>query len=315
MKINLPVFKDEDIKDAVTYQSLCWDVRVYHHAGCWDHTLLPYAFNSLQGYPGELVRSSGMDITLDDVLTILDEHNNNVKALDALNQELFQLHMGKKGSVRLGVCLSGHLQILVASFPECFPPDCIAELKHDCFHGRLPKWLKAMVAYLKASAHEKMNSDYVWAAREAEKEEAMEPSNSQTTGKTSKPKATSFFPLWKLKGIQPTKTCAVRVVHLEEEGSDKEAGAKSEDPDGIDGVTEEFIIHLARAVKEAQQDEKCCYHCSSIKHFILKCLLVKTSRSATHLNWKKVMAPEKGVWTPRVKVTKPKVPKEGMPKV
>ena len=29
------------------------------------------------------MRSSGMDITLDDVLTILDEHYNNVKALDA----------------------------------------------------------------------------------------------------------------------------------------------------------------------------------------------------------------------------------------
>ena len=34
-----------------------------------------------------------MDITLDDVLTILDEHCNNVKALDVLNQELFQLWM------------------------------------------------------------------------------------------------------------------------------------------------------------------------------------------------------------------------------
>ena len=41
--------------------------------------------------PRELVQSSGMDITLDGVLTILEEHYNNVKALDALNQELFQL--------------------------------------------------------------------------------------------------------------------------------------------------------------------------------------------------------------------------------
>ena len=37
-----------------------------------------------------------MDITLDDVLTILDEHYNNVKVLDALNQELFQLWMADK---------------------------------------------------------------------------------------------------------------------------------------------------------------------------------------------------------------------------
>ena len=45
------------------------------------------------------MRSSGTDITLDDVLTILDEHYNNVNALDALNQELFQVQMGKKESV------------------------------------------------------------------------------------------------------------------------------------------------------------------------------------------------------------------------
>ena len=91
MKINLPIFKDKDAKDAVTYQSWRWDLMVYRHAGCRDRTLLPYAIRSLQGYPGELVWSSGMDITLDDVLMILDEHYNNVKALDVLNQELFQL--------------------------------------------------------------------------------------------------------------------------------------------------------------------------------------------------------------------------------
>ena len=60
-------------------------LTVYHHIGCWDCTLLPYAIHSLQEYPGELVRSLGPNITLDDVLTILDEHYNNVKALDALN--------------------------------------------------------------------------------------------------------------------------------------------------------------------------------------------------------------------------------------
>ena len=91
MKINLPVFKDEDAKDAVTYQSWKWDLTVYPHVGCWDCTLLLYAIQPLQGYHGELVQNSRMAITLGDVLTIFDEHYNNVKALDALNQELFQL--------------------------------------------------------------------------------------------------------------------------------------------------------------------------------------------------------------------------------
>ena len=81
-----------------------------------------------------------MDITLDDVLTILDEHYNNVKALDALNQELFQLWMADKETVLdWGVHLSRHLQVLAASFPDHFPPDQVAELKRDCFCGRLPK--------------------------------------------------------------------------------------------------------------------------------------------------------------------------------
>ena len=140
MKINLPIFKDEDAKDTVTYQSWRWDLTVYRRAGCRDHTLLPYTIRSLQGYPGELAQSSGTDITLDDVLMILDEHYNNVKALNALNQELFQMRMADKETVLdWAICLSRHLQILAASFQDCFPVDHVAELKRDCFHGGLPK--------------------------------------------------------------------------------------------------------------------------------------------------------------------------------
>ena len=167
MKINLPVFKDEDTKDAITYQSWNWDLTVCHHAGCWDCTLLPYAIHSLQGYPGELARSLGTDIILDDVFSIMDEHYNNVKALDALNQELFQLCMGQKEMVSdWGVHLLRHLQVLTASFPEHFPLDHVDKLKHDHFYSGLPKVLKATVAYLKASTNKKTYSDYLQAVRE-----------------------------------------------------------------------------------------------------------------------------------------------------
>ena len=81
---------------------------------------------------GKLVWSSGTDITLDGILTILDEHYNNVKALDALNQELFQMRMANKETMSdWGICLSQHLQILAASFPDRFPPDRVAKLKRD----------------------------------------------------------------------------------------------------------------------------------------------------------------------------------------
>ena len=91
-----------------------------------------------------------MDITLDNVLTILDEHYKNVKVLDALNQELFQLWMADKETVSdWGVCLSRHLQVIAASFPNHFPSDHVAELKRDHFYSRLPKQLKVMVACLR----------------------------------------------------------------------------------------------------------------------------------------------------------------------
>ena len=53
--------------------------------------LFSYVIHFLQYYPREVVRSLGTDITLDDILTLLDKHYNNVKAVDTLNHELFQL--------------------------------------------------------------------------------------------------------------------------------------------------------------------------------------------------------------------------------
>ena len=247
MKINLPVFKDEDAKDAVTYQSCRWDLTVYRHAGCRDCTLLPYAIRSLQGYPGELVSSSRTDITLDDVLMILDEHYNNVKAPDVLNHEIFQLWMADKETVSdWGVCLSRHLQILAASFPDHFPPEHVVELKRDHFYGGLPKQLKVMVAYLKVGPQVRMYSDYLRAAREAEKEDSIELSQSsrfQTTDSPSKPRTPSFFPLRKLKGNHPLpKKPAIHLAQLEEEDADDCEDLESDDPGGIEGITEEFMV-------------------------------------------------------------------------
>ena len=130
---------------------------MYWHAGCRDHTLLPYAFLYFQGYPGELVWNSGMNITLDDMLTILDKHYNNVKAMDTLNQELFQLRMADKETVLdWGVCLLRHLQVLAPSFLDHSPPDQVAELKRDHFYSGFPKQLKVMVAYLKVGPQVRM---------------------------------------------------------------------------------------------------------------------------------------------------------------
>ena len=261
-----------------------------------------------------------MDITLDDVLIILDEHYNNVKALDALNQELFQLWIADKETVSdWGVHLSRHLQVLAASFPDCFPLDQVAELKRDHFYGGLPKCLATMVASLKAGLQVRTYSECLRAAQEVEKEDSMELSHSprtQATDNAPKSWPTSFFPLQKLIGNQPaSKVPAVQLAHLEEEGTRRDKDKGSNDSDGINGVTEEFMVHLARAVKDAQAEEKCCYHCSSPEHFIHNCPLMKTLREKPQSNSKEGMASKKGAWTPLTRATMPKNLQTEVPKV
>ena len=213
---------------------------MYQCVGCRDCTLFPYVIRCLQVYPGELVWSSGTDITLDDVLTILDEHYNNVKVLDALNQELFQLWMADKETVLdWGICLSRYLQVLATSFPHHFPPDHVAELKRDCFYGGLPKQLKVMVAYLKVGPQVRTYSDYLRATREAEREDSMElPQSSRTQTPDGPPNQglLASSPLRKLKGNQPLlKKPAIHLEHLEEEDAGNGKDPESDDPGGIEG--------------------------------------------------------------------------------
>ena len=167
-----------------------------------------------------------------------------------------------------------------------------------------------MVAYLKACPQVRTYSHYLRAAWGVEKEDIMElprGPRTQTTNNAPKLQATSFFPLQKLKGNQPTyKTPAVHLAHLEEEDVVRDEDEESKNPGGIEGVTEEFMVHLARAVKDAQVEEKHCYHCSSPEHFIHNCLLIKTLRENAQLNSKEEMALKKGAWTPPATVNTPK---------
>ena len=198
-----------------------------------------------------------------------------------------------------GVHLSRHLQVLAASFPDCFPPDQVVELNRDHFYSGLPKHLKAMVAYLNAGPQIRTYSDYLRDAWEAAKENCMELSRgprAQITDNAPKLQATCFFPLQKLKGSQPTsKTPAVHFAHLEEEHVGKE---ESNDPGRIEGVTKVFMVCLAMAVKDTQAEEMHWYHCSSPEHFIHNGPLIKTLRENAQLNGKEGMASKKGAWTP-----------------
>ena len=137
----------------------------------------------------------------------------------------------------------------------------------------------------------------------------------QTADGSPKPRTTSFFPLRKLKGNQPLlKKPAVCLANLEEDDAGDDEDPDSDDPCGIKGVTEEFMVDLARAMTDTQADEKCCYHCSNLEHFIHNCLLVKTSRDKKQLNGKEGMASMKGAQMPLTTTSATKNPWMEAPK-
>ena len=103
------------------------------------------------------------------------------------------------------------------------------------------------------------------------------------------------------RAISPPQKCpVVHLVHLKEDNAGRNEDEGSDDPDGINGVTEEFMVHLVRAVKDAQMEKKHCYHCSSPENFIHNCLLMRTLRENMQLNNKEGMALKKGAQTPPI---------------
>ena len=107
VEVNLPIIKDEKMKDAVTYHSWQWEVAIFHWSE-WDNQhLLPYIFCSLQGFPGDLAWNLGEDDTLSDVLQMLDEHNGVIMTFNILSKELYSLKQGLGENVaEYGVQLS-----------------------------------------------------------------------------------------------------------------------------------------------------------------------------------------------------------------
>ena len=142
MKFNLPIFKDRKTKDAVTYCLWWWDVTIFCHSGWDDQDLLPYIFQSLQGFLGDLARSLGENATLNDILQMLDEHYGAVITFDALSKELYSLKPGLGENVaEFWVCLSQQVQILQSEYPGKIKLEHVEEMKCDCFYkGLNPKY-------------------------------------------------------------------------------------------------------------------------------------------------------------------------------
>ena len=85
---------EEKTKDAVTCCSWWWDIAIFCHLGWDDQHLLPYVFQSLQGFLGDLARSLGEEATLNDILQKLDEYYGVVMMFDTLSKALYSLKQG-----------------------------------------------------------------------------------------------------------------------------------------------------------------------------------------------------------------------------
>ena len=134
MKVNLLTFKDKKAKDTVTYCSCQWDMSVFCHSGWDDCHLLSYVFRSLQGFPGDLVRSLGEDATHGNVLWTLDKHYGIVMTFDALSKELHSLKQGMgENMAEFRVHLSQQAQIPQIEYPSRIQQEHVEEVKWDCF--------------------------------------------------------------------------------------------------------------------------------------------------------------------------------------
>ena len=130
VKVNLPIFKDEKTKDAVTYCSWWWDVAIFCHSGWDDQHLLPYIFQSLQRFLEDLTRSLGEDATLTNMLQMLDEHYGMVMMFDALSKELYSLKQGSRENVaEFRVHISQQGQILQSEYLGRIQQEHVEQMK------------------------------------------------------------------------------------------------------------------------------------------------------------------------------------------
>ena len=142
VKVNLPIFKDEKVKDMVTYHSWQCNVAIFLQSGWDDQHLLLYIFQSLQGFLGDLARSLGEDATLSNVLQMLDKLYGVIMTFDALSKELYSLKQGSNENVaEFSVHLSQQVQILQLEYPGRIQQEHMEEMRSDHFYeGLYPEY-------------------------------------------------------------------------------------------------------------------------------------------------------------------------------
>ena len=183
----------------------------------WRH-LLPYIFQSLQGFPSDLSRSLGKDAILGDILQMLDEHYGIVMMFDTLSKELYSLKQGSGENVaEFGVCFSQQVQILHSEYLGRILPEQGEEMKWDHFYGGLHSKYRWMLAHKIDGKNPGGYSDLLLAARKLERRTEPRDPLPLKTAVTSVSNVTcsqtsgNLFPSHKLKGNLTFTTWAVTI--------------------------------------------------------------------------------------------------------
>ena len=318
VKVNLPIFKDEKTKDAITHHSWQWGIAIFCCSGWDDQHLLPYIFQSLQGFLGDLTRNLGEDATLNDILQLLDKHYGVVMTFDALSKELCSLKQGSGGNVaEFRVCLSQQVQILQSKYPGRIQQEHIEEMKWDCFYkGLNPKYWQ-MLVHKDDGKHLIKYSNLLLADQKlkkwAEARDCLLLNITMTGGLniTHSQISGNLFPSQKLKG---SHTFTIWSAMVESNEAEEDSSMKAEQEVGVESSAKEdagtssgvggtdqsvgYIVHFANAVKLYQRKNPNCFRCGSSDHLMKDCPndLSKTTQK-TSLNAKEGMT-WKGGWAP-----------------
>ena len=102
---------------------------MFCHSSWDDHPLLPYVFRSLQKFLGDQVRNVDEDVTLGNVLWMLDEHYGVMMTFDALSKQLYSLNQRMGENVtEFEVHLSQQVQILQTENPSRIQQEHVEEM-------------------------------------------------------------------------------------------------------------------------------------------------------------------------------------------
>ena len=261
----MPIFKSADQGVEVMYTLWCFDVDSFLEQ--YDEASMhPHIFASLHGYPGKWAHTldEGKDILVQDLLMHMEKMFGNKCDYNAMIRTLYKVQQ-KEDEMVEEYMLHIHNAVVVIchGYPQHLP-DCVRDLKKDCFYHGLRPYLHGALSFAMAEmpkreqAHPTFDMLYTL-VKKLEAGQLVRPCH-YATGLDAYREKHRCYPA-------PTG----RVVALEEEEvalADPASGEDSElEVEALDGLN----VCLAQAMSRYQREEWKCFVCGSPGHFARDC--------------------------------------------